>query len=172
MNSKLYWFTGLSGAGKTTIGSLFFKHLKEAGKNVVFLDGDILRAIFLDNQKYALSDRKKLAMRYSNLCKMLVDQDINVVIATISMFDEVREWNRKNIKNYKEVYIKVPIDILIKRDKKNIYSGALKGKIKNVMGIDIEFEEPRTPDITIVNDGSVDAESIVEIILDKFRLNK
>ena len=170
MNSKLYWFTGLSGAGKTTIGYLFFNHLKEAGERVVFLDGDSLRAIFSDNQKYGLSDRRKLAMRYSNLCKMLVEQDISVVIATISMFDEVREWNRKNINNYNEVYIKVPIDILIERDKKNIYSGALEGKIKNVMGIDIEFEEPKAPDITIMNDGSIEVESIVDKILDKFKL--
>ena len=172
MKANLYWFTGLSGAGKTTIAQLFYESLQMSKKSIVFLDGDTLRELFADQQKYTLSERKKLAMRYSHLCKMLIEQELDVVIATISMFNEVRDWNRKNIKNYHEVYIKVPIDILIKRDQKNIYSKALKGEIKNVMGIDIEFEEPRNPDITIVNDGSYSQKNIVEKILNRFQLTK
>ena len=70
------------------------------------------------------------------------------------MFEEVRNWNKKNISNYKEVYIKVPIDILINRDQKGLYSKAIKGEIKNVVGIDIKVDEPKNPDFVCVNDGS------------------
>ena len=114
MASNLYWFTGLAGAGKTTIANLFFTSIKDSKNSLVFLDGDTLRQIFSDQQKYTLIERKRLAMRYSHLCKLLIEQDIDVVIATISMFHEVRDWNRSNINNYHEIYIKVPIDILIK----------------------------------------------------------
>ena len=63
------------------------------------------------------------------------------------MFDSVRAWNRKNINNYVEIYLKVPIDILIKRDKKHLFSNAIKNEKQNVVGIDIKIEEPKNPDI-------------------------
>lgn len=160
----VYWITGLSGAGKTTIGNLLYRKLKEKKKNVVFLDGDILREIFGGDLGYSVEDRKKSAMRNSRICKALSDQGINVVCATISMFDECRNWNRINIKSYKEIYIKVPIEILIKRNQKGLYSKALNGEIENVMGIDIEFEEPKNPDLVILNDGSVEPQGLVDLI--------
>ena len=100
MSANLYWFTGLSGAGKTTVASIFYKTLKKSKDCIIFLDGDALRELLTDEQLYSKVERKKLAMRYSILCKMFIDQGIDVVIATISMFHEVKEWNRCNIKNY------------------------------------------------------------------------
>ncbi|WMJ81318.1 adenylyl-sulfate kinase [Clostridium sp. MB40-C1] len=161
----VYWVTGLSGAGKTTIAKLLYEKLKKNKDNVVFLDGDILREIFGNDLGYSSSDRKKSAMRNSRICKELSEQGIDVVCATISMFNECRIWNRENIKNYKEIYIKVPIEILIQRDQKKLYSRALKGEIKNVMGIDIDFEEPKNPDIVILNDGSVKPKDILSQII-------
>ena len=87
---------------------------------------------------------------------MLSEQGIHVVIATISMFNEVREWNRKNIVDYVEIYIKVPLKILIKRDQKNLYSN----NADNVMGFNVDAEEPLNPDITLLNDGSKSSEEI------------
>ncbi|WP_052220311.1 adenylyl-sulfate kinase [Clostridium homopropionicum] len=165
-NGFVYWITGLSGAGKTTIGKLLYEKLKENKNNIVFLDGDILREVFGCDLGYSANDRKKSAMRNSRLCKALSDQGIDVVCSTISMFNECREWNKQNIKNYKEIYIKVPMDILIMRDQKGLYSRAIKGEIKNVMGIDIEFEEPKNSDIIILNDGSVDPIKIVSKIIE------
>ena len=145
----VYWITGLSGAGKTTIGREYYLHLKSFRDNVVFLDGDELRMIMGEEYGYELHDRKKLAYRYAKLSKMLSEQGIDVVIATISMFNEVREWNRSKIVNYVEIYIKVPTEILLKRNQKNIYSR----KEKNIVGFNIQMEEPINPDIVILNDG-------------------
>ena len=150
----VYWITGLAGAGKTSIGKLFFKKIKKEASNTIFLDGDELRSIFNFNNSFSMQGRLSLAYSYSKFCNLLANQNLNVVISTISMFEEVRNWNKKNISNYKEVYIKVPIDILINRDQKGLYSKAIKGEIKNVIGIDIKVDEPKSPDFVCVNDGS------------------
>lgn len=150
----LYWITGLSGAGKTTIGNALYYRLKQNLDKLVILDGDILKKIVGDSLGYSKDDRKKRAYCYSNLCKILTDQGISVVICTIAMYDEVREWNRRNIERYVEVFLKVDKDILLQRDRKNLYSGQKAGIIKNVAGMDQEVEFPKNPDIIIQNDGT------------------
>lgn len=150
----VYWITGLAGAGKTSIGKLFFKKIKKEAPNTIFLDGDELRSIFNFNNSFSIESRLSLAYSYSKFCKLLANQNLNVVISTISMFEEVRAWNKKNIHNYNEIYIKVPMSILHKRDQKKLYSSALAGKIDNVIGVDIEFDEPKYPNLICINDGS------------------
>ena len=86
---NVYWITGLSGAGKTTIGKLFYHKLKQAFSNTVFLDGDVMREVFGADLGYTESDRRKCAMRYARLCDMLQKQELNVVCFKISMFDTV-----------------------------------------------------------------------------------
>ena len=171
MKSNLYWITGLSGAGKTTIGSLFHSYLLDIKKNIVYLDGDILREIFGDSKNFSQSERKFLAKCYSRLCKVLTEQGTDVIITTISMFHEVRAWNRENIENYNEIYIKVPFEVLISRDQKNLYSRALKGEIKDVVGIDVEVEEPLNPDVIIINDGSSSPKDMMYQLIKKLGLN-
>ena len=145
--SAVYWITGLSGAGKTTIGKLFYEELKTEHPNTVFLDGDMLRKVFGDDLGYTREERIKCAMRYSRLCAMLQEQGMHVVCCTISMFDCVREWNRENINNYREIYIKVSMDTLRNRDQKGLYSGITEEKQKEVAGIHVEVEEPKFPEI-------------------------
>lgn len=163
MNS-VYWITGLSGAGKTTIGKLFYKKLKEKYPNTVFFDGDTLRKVFGDDLGYTKEDRRKCAMRYSRLCAMLQEQGIHVVCCTISMFDSVRDWNRENICNYVEIYVKVSMETLQKRDQKGLYSGMTKEKQKEVVGIHLDVEEPKHPDIVLLNDGQKTPEEQAEEI--------
>ena len=99
----VYWLTGLSGAGKTTIGEHFFQMLRKQKENVIFLDGDVLREVFGNDLGYSKQDRFQCAMRYSRLCKLLSEQGQDVVLCTISMFRKVRDWNRQNINKYKEI---------------------------------------------------------------------
>ena len=160
---KLYWLTGLAGAGKTTIGSLLCEE-----PNVFLLDGDAARWAFNDLNGYTREDRQAIAYRNGRVCKMLTDQNIDVVCCTISMFEGAREWNRKNIANYREIFIDVPTDVLIARDKKNLYSQVRDGKTKNVAGIDMQVEFPVSPDLVLVNDGSATPLELLEKILRAF----
>lgn len=163
--STVYWITGLSGAGKTTIGKLFWEKMKEIYSNTVFLDGDILRNVFGDDLGYSQEDRRKCAMRYSRLCAMLQEQGLNVICCTISMFDSVRDWNRENIRNYKEIYIKVSMDTLMARDQKGLYSGRAEEKQRELVGVHIELEEPRCPDLILENNGEKTPEEQVRKIV-------
>ena len=162
--ANVYWITGLSGAGKTTIGQAWYSYLKETMSNVVFLDGDTLRQVFGDDLGYTKEDRKKSAMRNARICKLLSEQGIDVVCCTISMFDEVRQWNRDHINNYKEIYVKVQMETLHKRDQKNLYTKAGLGTEENLAGITWEVEEPKNPDLILYNDGEKTPEEQVEIL--------
>ena len=164
MRGDIYWITGLSGAGKTSIGNLFYKKMKQEKPNTIFLDGDELREILNVKDSFSIKSRLALSYTYSKICNLLANQKLNVVIATISMFEEVRAWNKINIPNYNEVYIKVPMHILIKRDQKKLYSRALKGKIDNVIGVDIKFQEPTNPDLVCLNDGNKSIQKIADDI--------
>ena len=91
---------------------------------------------------------------------------MHVVCCTISMFDCVREWNRENINNYREIYIKVSMDTLRNRDQKGLYSGITEEKQKEVAGIHVEVEEPKFPDLVLLNDGDqTPAKQAEEIIM-------
>lgn len=100
----LYWITGLSGSGKTTIGSSLYYELKKRYSNLVILDGDILKKLTGDSLGYSKEDRLKRAGIYSNFCKILTDQGISVIICTVAMYDSVRQWNRNHIERYVEIF--------------------------------------------------------------------
>ncbi len=170
MNQKdsrgiLFWITGLSGAGKTTIGNELYYRLKREHSNLVLLDGDVLKRIVGGQVGYSDSERHERAWMYARLCKGLTDQGLIVICCTIAMFDDVRQWNRENNKAYVEVFLDVPMEVLIMRDQKGMYSGIKEGVISNVAGVDLNVEYPKNPDITIVNDGSIGIKKCVDLIL-------
>ena len=162
----VFWITGLPGAGKTTVATVLFKKIKSHHDNVILLDGDSLRTIFADEINFDYSSRKSLAKKYSMLSKYISEQGVIVIIATVSMFHEIRDWNRKNIDSYIEVYVKVPLDILASRDQKNLYSKGARGEISNVLGLDVDFEEPLKPDIILENNGVLTPSKLIEQIFE------
>lgn len=148
------WLTGLSGSGKTTVGRLLTGMWRQRADNVVHLDGDDIRRVLgLDgsDELYTLEGRRMVAGRISDLCAWLDGQGIHVVVSTISAFPEIQQRNRKNLSRYFEVFIDVPMDVLARRDIKGLYADARSGKIANVVGIDLPFEPPASPDMTIDN---------------------
>ena len=147
--NRVYWLTGLSGAGKTTIGRLWYEELKKSGERVVLLDGDELRAVFGGGFGFTAEARLKLGMSYGRLCALLAAQGFTVVCCTISMFHSVRAWNRANIPGYYEVYIQVSMDTLRQRDQKGLYSQ----NAENVAGVGLQVEMPSTPDLILDNNG-------------------
>lgn len=166
------WLIGMSASGKTTIGKKLFEKLKYANEKWVFLDGDMFRNILGEDLGHSIEDRKRNAYRISRFCEYLSSQGINVLACVLSIFHENQKYNKKNIKDYKEGYIDVSFENLVKRDNKELYIKAQKGEINNVVGVDIEFKPPFSPDMTIDNNiDNPDYESIVEDIIKTFKID-
>src|SRR5580698_4618229 len=163
---RVFWITGLSAAGKTSIGRALSSRLRDSGCRVVFLDGDTLRAAVSSDLGYSAENRRSAAMRNGMLCRMLAEQGFDVVCSTISLFHDVQRWNRENIARYHEIFVRVPLEELKRRDTKGIYSVA-NGHAANVVGLDIPAEIPEAPDLILNNDTSLQPEQAVRLILDR-----
>jgi glutamine kinase len=162
---RVFWITGLSGAGKTTLGQELWTRLRAAGREATFLDGDALRAAIAEDLDHSVSHRRRSAMRNARLCQLLAEQGGDVVCATISLFHEVQRWNRENIPGYREIYLRVPIDELRRRDRKGIYLRAQSGDTRDVVGLDVPAEFPEAPDLVLDNYGALDVAGAVDRIV-------
>ena len=132
--------------------------LHAAGRPVIFLDGDALRAAIAEDLGHTAANRRRSAMRNARLCQMLAAQGMDVVCATISLFHEVQRWNRENIPGYREIYLRVPMEELRRRDSKGIYARAQRGDTRNVVGLDVPAEAPEAPDLVLDNYGALDVQ--------------
>ena len=167
----VFWITGLSGAGKSTLAKELQSNLEQLKHDSIILDGDELREVFdktLNIKKnYSRDTRIKLALQYSKLCNLLALQGFNVIIATISMFKEIYEYNRNSIGKYIEIFIDTPISVLKKRDKKNIYNKLSEITTSNVAGLDVNVDYPINSDLVIKysknNTNKLNIEKIIKI---------
>jgi cytidine diphosphoramidate kinase len=142
------WVTGLSASGKTTLCEQFVKLYKTKYPNLVMLDGDIIRSLYNDDLGFAEKDRFTQIERIQKLAQFCENQSLFVIVAALYSNDKLLDKNRNIFDKYLEVYIKADIEKLQKREYKNLYSQALKGEIKNVVGVDIAWNEPKAPHIT------------------------
>jgi cytidine diphosphoramidate kinase len=165
------WLIGMSCSGKTTLGRKLFNKLSSSQEKWVFLDGDTFRNILGEDLGHSLEDRYKNAYRVSRFCEYLNSQDINVLACILSIFHDNQRYNRENIPDYKEIYLDVTFENLLKRDNKGLYKKALQGETKNVVGVDIEFIPPYEPDIFIDNNSDHPCyDSIIQNILESLNL--
>ncbi|WP_025113240.1 adenylyl-sulfate kinase [Pseudomonas sp. H1h] len=168
---QVIWITGLSGAGKSTLAREFVARLRTAGQSVVMLDGDELREVFgataANSQNHGREGRLALAMQYAHLCRMIAAQGQTVVIATISLFREVHAWNRAHLPGYFEVYLKVPVEELRRRDPKGIYRRFDAGELHNVAGLDLTIDEPQAADWLVEFDPQRSRQSLAEDLINK-----
>jgi len=143
----LFWITGLSGSGKTTLGKKIKKDITKIYGPTIMISGDDIRKIF-KLKGYEYNDRVVILRKYSLFAKYITEQKINIILAVVGMIEAPRKWNRINIENYIEIYIKSSIKDIIKLNKKKIYNKKNPGKL---IGIDIKPEYPKNPDISIIN---------------------
>ena len=158
----LNFFTGLAGAGKTTIGGLFYQRLKEIHPDAVLIDGHIARENAVASgapRDYSNAARLAGAWGMFAHCKELTEQGHDVVCCSMSLFEQIRAWNRANIENYREIYIKVDMDVLRER-RARLYSG----EEKQVVGMDLPWDEPTAADLVVENNGKESPEEIVDRI--------
>ena len=162
----VFWITGLSGAGKTTVATALSSALDRRGRPHVRLDGDERRTVFADVDRHDHQARRMLSRRYAGLCRLISHQGLDVVCSTISLFHDIHRWNRDNIENYVEVFLDVDRAVLAARDPKGLYRRADAGELDNVAGLDLAVELPEAPDLTVRNDGRQTPEQVARAILD------
>jgi adenylyl-sulfate kinase len=143
------WFTGMSGAGKSTISEHVYERLRSAGAKVELLDGDIVRTHLSRGLGFSKEDRDTNIRRIGFVCELLSRNGVIAIVAAISPYRAVREEVRSRIANFVEVYVSCPIEVLAERDVKGLYKKALAGEIPSFTGVSDPYEPPANPEIAI-----------------------
>src|ERR1043165_639979 len=158
------WFTGLSGAGKTTLARLVETELRNRGSRVEVLDGDIIRTNLSKGLGFSKEDRDTNIRRIGFVCNLLTRNGVVAIAAAISPYREVRDELRRDIGSFVEVYVSCPISVLAERDVKGLYKKALAGEIKNFTGVDDPYESPTSPEVVVHSDLETPEESLAKIL--------
>jgi len=158
------WFTGLSGAGKTTLAKATEDELRARGMKVEVLDGDIVRQNLSKGLGFSKEDRDTNIRRIGFVSNLLSRNNVVAIAAAISPYQEIRDEVRANTVNFIEVYVECPVEVLIERDVKGLYQKALAGEIKNFTGISDPYEPPLNPEIVVNSSTETVAESTAVIM--------
>ena len=161
------WFTGLSGAGKTTISEIVEKELRARrfGQGVEVLDGDIVRTNLSKGLGFSREDRDTNILRIGFVADLLRRNGVGVIVSAISPYKEAREQVRHKIgEDFIEVYVDAPIEVCAKRDVKGLYKKAFSGEIEHFTGVSDPYEPPAAPELHIKTDEETPQESARRVI--------
>ena len=163
---KVFWLTGLSGSGKTTIALQLEKELFKLGFLVQILDGDNIRAGINNNLSFSEADRTENIRRISEVSKLFLNCGVITINCFVSPTKKMRQNAKKIIgkENYYEIFINADLETCEKRDVKELYKKARSGEIKNFTGIDTEYEKPNNPSLE-VDTSQLSLDQSIEIIL-------
>jgi adenylylsulfate kinase len=158
------WFTGMSGSGKSTVSEIVEEVLRDAAYKVEVLDGDIVRTNLSKGLGFSKEDRDLNIKRIGFVCNLLTRNGVTAIAAAISPYKEVRDYNRREIGDFIEIFCKCPLEVLIDRDVKGLYKKALAGEIENFTGVSDPYEEPENPEVTINTDTETPEESARKVL--------
>lgn len=158
------WFTGMSGSGKTTLARAVERILRDRGLKVEVLDGDVVRTNLSKGLGFSKEDRDTNIKRIGFVCKLLTRNGVVAVGSAISPYREVRDYIRRDIDRFVEVYCRCPLDVLVQRDVKGLYKKALDGEIDNFTGISDPYEEPLNPEVVADTDKETPERSVARIV--------
>jgi bifunctional enzyme CysN/CysC len=164
----ILWFTGLSGAGKSTIANLVERKLASSGRHTYSLDGDNVRQGLNRDLGFTDADRVENIRRIGEVAKLFLDAGLIVTCSFISPFRSERRMVREQVDagEFIEVFVDAPLNVCIERDPKGLYAKAKAGKIKNFTGFDSPYEEPQEPELHI-NTADMTADAAAEIVIDE-----
>jgi len=164
MNTGLtIWLTGLPGSGKSTLARALEARLNELGRNVEVLDGDEIRKSLSLGLGFSKQDRDTNIRRIGVVAGMLTRNGVAAIVAVISPYQEGREFNRKRIGRFVEVYCRCPLEVAEARDVKGNYRKARRGEIQSFTGIDDPYEEPLQAEVIVETDKETVQESFDKI---------
>ena len=159
------WFTGLSGAGKSTIAEIVGPELERRGILVDHLDGDVVRTNLSKGLGFSREDRDTNIMRIGFVAKLLTRHGAGVIVAAISPYRETRDLVRKMIGDgFVEVFVATSLEECERRDVKGLYAKAFAGEIKEFTGVSDPYEPPLEPEITVETEGRTPQQSADEVI--------
>lgn len=158
------WFTGLSGAGKTTISKAVAKVLQSQQYKLEILDGDVVRQSLTKGLGFSKEDRDANIRRIGFVAHLLTRNGVIVLVSAISPYRRLREEVRQRIGNFVEVYVNTPLEVCEQRDTKGLYEKARAGEIKNFTGIDDPYEPPLNPEVECRTDLETLEESIAKVL--------
>ena len=145
----IIWITGISGAGKTTLCEALRRLLKPRLPELVLLDGDVIRDIFGNDLGFAEPDRMRQIRRIQSIALELDRQGLVVLVAALYAHPSLLEWNRQNFTAYFEIYLEASLPLVQARDPKGLYAKVKRGEMKEVVGLDIPWHSPTSPDLRI-----------------------
>src|SRR4051812_22087159 len=158
------WFTGLSGAGKSTIANIVVAELVARGQKVELLDGDEVREHLSKGLTFSKEDRDINIRRIGWVAKVLARNGVVAVTAAISPYRALRDEMRAQIENFVEIYVATPFEVCEDRDVKGLYAKARAGDIPQFTGLDDPYEPPLNPEIRVETEGRTPEESAAEIV--------
>ncbi|MGQ4646888.1 adenylyl-sulfate kinase [Lyngbya aestuarii] len=158
------WFTGLSGAGKTTITRAVAEALQSQGSNLEILDGDVVRENLTKGLGFSKADRDENVRRIGFVSHLLTRNGVIVLVSAISPYREIREELKQKIGDFVEVYVNAPLAVCEDRDVKGLYKRARSGEIKSFTGIDDPYEPPLNPTVECRTDIEELSESVSKVL--------
>lgn len=158
------WFTGLSGAGKSTISRAVEQELRDRRHKVEILDGDIVRQNLTKGLGFSKEDRDENIRRIGFVAHLLSRNGVIVLVSAISPYREIRQQVKERIGDFIEVYVNAPLEVCEQRDVKGLYKKARAGEIKQFTGIDDPYEAPLKPDLECRTDLETEAESVAKVL--------
>lgn len=158
------WFTGLSGAGKTTLSRCVYMELRRRGLAAELLDGDLIRNNFSSELGFSRRDRDVNVRRIGFVSHLLNRHGVISVVAAIAPYAQAREQNRELLETYVEVFVNCPLEVTERRDVKGLYARARAGQIANFTGISDPYEEPAVPEVTCFTDREDVAASVGRVV--------
>ncbi|CAN5641941.1 adenylyl-sulfate kinase [soil metagenome] len=158
------WFTGLSGAGKTTINDALTKELRDRNLKLEVLDGDIVRTNLTKGLGFSKEDRDENVRRIGFVSNLLTRNGVIVLVAAISPYRAIREEVRDRIGDFVEVYVSAPVEVCEQRDVKGLYAKARSGEIKQFTGISDPYEPPSNPEVNCETHKETLQESVNKVI--------
>lgn len=159
------WFTGLSGAGKTTISKLVEDELRQRRRRLEILDGDVVRENLSKGLGFSKEDRDTNIRRIAFVADLLSRNGVPVITAAISPYREIRDEARETMgPRFIEVFVKASVEVCAERDPKGLYKKAFAGEIKEFTGVSDPYEEPLNPELVLDTENETPEESAGKII--------
>jgi adenylylsulfate kinase len=158
------WFTGLSGSGKTTVSEIVERELRERGRRVEVLDGDIVRTNLSKGLGFSKEDRDTNILRIGFVAELLTRNGVSVIVSAISPYKEARDQVRRRIIDFVEVHVHCPLEVCAERDVKGLYKKAFDGEIERFTGVSDPYEPPEAPDVVLDTDQEEPEESARKVV--------